>query len=372
MYNGILRMKGNQPVIQDLPLEYCRTRFKDFNNLTILEFNLTYFEVKFSDEKERARIIATYPEVVQQAWKEWKSKKITDPWVMISSAEGGINFCFADDQTPLLIAALPQLRKLKDAVRREEKRDENELYKLLIQRMPIDNNGELVFELDEVAEIHAGTAAMLQDMDTVDVLTTFGDTTLESLQDSTAATQSADRINKYADNAWNALGRGRILFNAENSSTLAYSIKKDESLMKQFLNQYNSWVRFQINQKFDRTGLTFDFEILPTTMFNIKDYQSMYFQGAQYGYSKMRAGVASGIKQLSQLSLMTFENDFLKMTEKMIPLQSSYTSSGAAGEGSGSGGTSKTSVTVGNEGGRPELPDENKSEKTQANIAAAG
>ena len=88
----------------------------------------------------------------------------------------------------------------------------------------------------------------------------------------------------------------------------------------------------------------------------------MYFQGAQFGYSKMRAGVASGIKQLSQISLMTFENDFLKMTDKMIPLQSSYTSSGNAG--SSSGGTKTTSVTVGNEGGRPELPDENKSEKT--------
>lgn len=373
MYNGILRMKGNQPVIQDLPLEYCRTRFKDFNNLNILEFNVIYFQDKFPDEKERERVVATYPEVVQQAWKAWKSKKISDPWVMISSAEGGINFCFADDQTPLLIAALPQLRKLKDAIGREEKRDENELYKLLIQRMPIDSNGELVFELDEVQDIHAGTAAMLQDLDTVDVLTTFGETTLENLQDSSAATQSADRINKYTDNAWNALGRGRILFNAENSSTLAYSIKKDESLMKQFLNQYNTWIKYEINSKFGRTGLTYDFEILPTTMFNIKDYQSMYFQGAQYGYSKMRAGVASGIKQLSQISLMTFENDFLKMTEKMIPLQSSYTSSGAAGEGSsGSSGTKKTSVTVGNQGGRPELPDEEKSEKTQANIAAAG
>ena len=99
----------------------------------------------------------------------------------------------------------------------------------------------------------------------------------------------------------------------------------------------------------------------------------MYFQGAQYGYSKMRAGVASGIKQLAQLSLMTFENDFLKMTEKMIPLQSSYTTSGTPGSSDGgSGGTKKTSVTVGNEGGRPELPDEQKSEKTQANIAAAG
>ena len=99
----------------------------------------------------------------------------------------------------------------------------------------------------------------------------------------------------------------------------------------------------------------------------------MYFTGAQYGYSKMRAGVASGMKQISQLSMVSFENDFLKMAERMIPLQSSYTSSGAPGESNGgSGGTKKTTVTVGNQGGRPELPDEEKSEKTQANIAAAG
>ena len=371
MYNGILRQVGSKVSIQDLPLEFCRTRFKDYNNLNILEFNVTYFERKFSDDNERARILSTFPEVVQKAWRNWKNKKTSDPWVMISSADGGINFCFADDQTPLLIAAIPQLSKLKDAVGREEKRDENELYKLLIQRMPIDKDGELVFELDEVEDIHAGVAEMLRDLDTVDVLTTFGDTTLENLQDSSAASQSADRIDKYSKNAWNALGRGSILFNAENSSTLAYSIKKDESLMKSYLNVYSTWIRFQINHRFSRTGLSFDFEILPTTMFNIKDYQSMYFQGAQYGYSKMRAGVASGIKQLAQLSLMNFENDFLQMADKMIPLQSAYTTPGGE-SASSSGGSKKTSVTVGNQGGRPELPDEEKSEKTQANIAAMG
>ena len=360
MYNGILREIGSKVSIQDLPLEFCRTRFKDYNNLNILEFNVTYFERRFSDEKERARMVATFPEVVQKAWRNWKEKKTADPWVMISSADGGINFCFADDQTPLLIAALPRLRKLNNAVDREEKRDDNELYKLLIQRMPTDKDGELVFELEEVEQIHQGVATMLQDLDTVDVLTTFGDTTLENLQDSSAATQSADRINKYTKNAWNALGRGSILFNAENSSTLAYSITKDESLMKSYLNAYSTWIRYQINQRFTRTGLSFDFEILPTTMFNLEDYQRIYFQGAQYGYSKMRAGVASGIKQLAQLSLMTFENDFLHMTEKMVPLQSSYTSSGNEG------------ATAGNKGGRPELPDEQKSEKTQANIAAMG
>jgi len=47
--------------------------------------------------------------------------------------------------------------------------------------------------------------------------------------------------------------------------------------MKSYLNMYSTWIRFQINKRFSRTGLSFDFEILPTTMFNIKDYQNMYF-----------------------------------------------------------------------------------------------
>ena len=54
----------------------------------------------------------------------------------------------------------------------------------------------------------------------------------------------------------------------------------------------------------------------------------MLTSGAQFGYSKMRAGVSLGQKQIDILSLMTFENDFLKMHEKMIPLMSSYTQGG--------------------------------------------
>ena len=36
VYNGILRKDGNKAVIHELPLEYCRTRFKDMNNINIL------------------------------------------------------------------------------------------------------------------------------------------------------------------------------------------------------------------------------------------------------------------------------------------------------------------------------------------------
>ena len=63
VYFGILRMDGAKPTIQDLPLEYCRSRFKDFNNLNILEFNILYFE-SIPDKEMRNEVIASFPEIV--------------------------------------------------------------------------------------------------------------------------------------------------------------------------------------------------------------------------------------------------------------------------------------------------------------------
>lgn len=375
VYYGILRIDGLHAVIQDLPLEYCRTRFKDFNGFNILEFNVNYF-VQIHDEKLRQEALETFPVEIQKHWDLYNRHIINDPWALLPGGSGGVCFEFTDDPSPLLLASIPNLKKLDDAIKREEKRDENELFKLLIQKMPIDNDGELVFQLDEINDIHESVAAMLKDIDTVDVLTTFGDTDLESLQETSAASQSADRVDKYTKNAWNALGRSSIMFNAEGSASLAYAIKKDESLMISYLNVYEAWLKFHLNDQFARNGVSFDFEILPTTVFNRTDLQQAYFRGAQYGYSKMFAGVAMGIKQRDQISLMEFENDFLEMADKMRPLQSSYTTSGNSQEKNSTSGQ-KTNVSVKTQdldstGGRPELPDEQKSEKTQANIAAEG
>lgn len=381
VYNGILREDSNGDItIQDLPLQYCRTRFKDFHDLNILEFNLNYF-LKISDEALRNEALASFPAEVQKAWKNRYRNNKLDPdsqWVALTAASGGICFTNTTDPTPLLIASIPELKKLNDATGREEKRDDNELYKLLIQRLPITSSGELVFKLPEAAQIHAGTADMLQDIDTVDVLTVFGEAKLENLQESGTATQSIDRLSKYRKNAWDALGRGNILFNPENSSTLAYQIKKDEALMISFLNIYEAWVRFLLNDRFARKGLTFDFEILPITTFNRTDLQSAYFKAAQYGYSKMFAGVAMGMKQREVLSLADFENNFLNMSEKMLPLQSSYTTSNSSENLQKNKNSAEKTINqsqpnnINNEGGRPELPDELKSEKTQANIASMG
>ena len=374
IYYGILQETGNKVVVQDLPAEYCRTRYKDFNDLPILEFNITYFITKYDNEKAREAAIINFPAAIQRGWKAYKANNLDDPWILVPPSAGGVVFCFAEDSTPLMIAALEDLAKLKDAVGREEKRDENELYKLLIQRMPIDNDGHLVFELDEVAQIHEGVASMLRDLDTVDVLTTFGETTLENLQDTSAATQANNRLEKYSDNAWDALGSSKLFFNADNSSSLAYVIKRLESVMQEYINMYSHWIKFLINSRFSRTGLAFDFEILPVTKYNIDDYVGYYLQAAQFGYPRMRAAAVMGIKQRNLVSSINFENEFLNLDEQMVPLMSSYTQTGDENSGEKNNSSEKNSngksqpKDITNKGGRPKLADEDKSQKTQANI----
>jgi len=98
--------------------------------------------------------------------------------------------------------------------------------------------------------------------------------------------------------------------------------------MQEYMNVYATWIKFLINSRFSRTGLTFNFEILPVTKFNIKDYRDYYLSMAQFGYPRMRVAATMGIKQRSLVSAIDFENEFLNLDEKMHPLLSSYTQSG--------------------------------------------
>ena len=76
IYFGILQELGDKVVVQDLPIAYCRTRFKDFNNLNVLEFNITYFTNTYMDERLRDAAVLNFPEVVQVAWRKWKNKTL--------------------------------------------------------------------------------------------------------------------------------------------------------------------------------------------------------------------------------------------------------------------------------------------------------
>jgi hypothetical protein len=62
-YYGLLHDNGDNVVIQDLPFDYCRSRFKNAQDIDIVEFNMKFFDT-IRDEQLRKEILNTYPKIV--------------------------------------------------------------------------------------------------------------------------------------------------------------------------------------------------------------------------------------------------------------------------------------------------------------------
>lgn len=361
-YYGFLRVFNGGVTIQELPIEYCRSRFKSPNGVYLLEFNVRYFETL----GENPGVLDAFPAEVRlyyQRYKEKTNEKI-DPWMPVP-ATLGVAFYF-EDFIPLFARSIPEFYRLEQAQDREADRDKEELEKLLINEMPISNKtDEPIFTMDETEVMHAGMVQMLQNNDHIDVLTTYGDAELVQAQDLSGQSQR-NSLEKFTTTLYDNLGVSGQLFNAEGNTALRYSVDKDTSLMFNFAMQYATWLTFIVNERYSAPALNFDVEFLPTTIHNRKELMDTYLKGAQYGYSKIYVGVAQGIKQSNLINLVNFENDILDLSNKMLPLQSSHTLSNSQNSDGNSGNTTNSGDNN-NEPGRPELPDANKSDKTIAN-----
>lgn len=365
-YFGLLReFSAKAFVVQELDRAYCRSYYKSENGVDILEFDVGYFDT-ITDQVKRELALKDYPPEFKKAYNKYKNDR-NARWLEVAEEQGVV--FYTTDMIPYLIASLPTCLMYDEAQDDERKRDRQELEKLLIIEMPIKNDGEPVFDLDETVSIHEGVSAMLSTADYINVLTTFGSSRLEDAQDATQA--SRDKLAQYKRAAYDAIGTSSALFNAEGNVALEYSVNRDTANMLKFAERYAGWLTFQINRRHANSKIAFDVEILPLTIYNRKEMAGLYLQGAQFGYSKMYAGAALGIKQSNLVKVVDFENDILDLTNKLVPLQSSHTQS-LKKDGEKSGVKTDTGDMSNGGAGRPELPSETQDDKTIQNKGSGG
>ena len=120
--------------------------------------------------------------------------------------------------------------------------------------------------------------------------------------------------------------------------------------------------------------LKYTVTVLPTTIYNYKDLSKMYKEQTQLGFSKLLPQIALGHTQSEIIATAIFENSILHLNDLFIPPQMSSTmSSGNKATTSNSSKTSADDAAQSDtKGGRPEKPDDEKSEKTIRNIEASG
>lgn len=368
-YYGILMPQSDRCVLQELPVNYCRSRY-ELNGVPAVEFNLKYFDDAFSDTAYRVKVLKLWPKEIQKAYLAYRGGTLPKDyagdeqgWFLVNP-KTTVKFNITGSDAPLFMSVIPKLLDLDDAQDLDKKKMLQQILKIIIQKMPIDKNGELIFDVDEAQQLHSNAVMMLGDAVGVDVLTTFADVDVADLSDK-GNVSSVDQLNKVERSVYNEAGTGQNLFNAEGNLALEKSIANDEATMSDLILQFQEFAE-RLLAPFNKSAkrLYYHVDILPTTVYNYKDLSKQYKDMTSLGFSKLLPQVALGQSQSAVLMTAYFENDIMSLNEVFVAPQLASTMSG----NDDSKTTAKTPSQ--NEGGRPELPDSEKSDKTIANREA--
>ena len=398
-YYGYLVPTSTGVIVQELPINYCRARY-NVGNLPAVEFNMRFFDVAFPDTNYRMKVLNLFPEEFKKGYHAYKRNLLKDEYTGTSSGiissewrrrdESGwwqldpdktVKFSFPNGgngaaDLPLFINVIPAILDLDAAQDLDRRKQMQKLLKIVVQKLPLDKNGDLIFDVDEARDIHNNAVEMLKRAVGVDVLTTFADIESIDMSDkNTTATQ--DDLAKVERAVYNASGTSQNMFNTDGNMALEKSVLNDEGMVRALLLQFEVFFdRIAQSKSANRKKYNFRLYMLETTQYNYKELAKMYKEQVQLGYSKMLPQIAMGHSQSSILNTAYFENEVMNLSELMIPPLMSSTLNmqdlkGGSGS-SGSSGSQKPSGSSGSAGGaakagRPEKPNDQKSEKTIKN-----
>ena len=327
-YYGLIKtLDKDDFVLFDLPNQYCRSRFKDFHGNDIVEFDVSYFTT-ILDEELRGAALSIYPDVVQKYYRRYLKNKAISSWVKLP-AEIGICFSFFEDGMPLFLDVIPATLQYEDAVDNEQERELEEIRKIIVQKIPHLNDGQLLFEPDEAMEMHRGAVNMMKGNKNLSILTTYAD--VDAIISRTTADNVNTSLDKMLQNVYSEGGVSAQIFSPTGSQALPTSIRNDTALMMILGNKYSRFISYIINCVYANSNIDFQYILLPISYYNQNEYTSDAFKLAQSGYSFLLPALAIGLNQRELSNIKTLENDLLKLHDKLLPLSSAYTQSGEVG-----------------------------------------
>ena len=393
-YGYICDDVNDKLVVQDLPVDFCRSRFL-YKGMPLVEFNVQYFDKVTSDQKYREKLLGLFPEEFQVGYRKYKAGKLPAEeqgddagWILLDMNRS-FKFNFNDEDIPPFLYAIPDIIGLDEVEDLEKEKLLQQIQKILIQKFELDQNGQIPFTMKELQQLNQNAVDMVGDAVGVSVLSTVAEVSLEDLATS-SGTESQNNLEAAQNSVYNALGISANLFNTDGNLALEKSIIIDEAYIKPLLLQFEQFFNRYLEWKFNKKDLKFRMKMLLTSIFNSSDMSSKYENLTKIGFSRFLPMVALGHTQKEVISMAKLEQQIMQLDAYMLPPFSSNTMSSdtwsdikaqqqqilSGGKVTPVGGQADAarsgSVTSDSNGGagRPQLPNDKKSDKTIANQAA--
>lgn len=324
--------EGTEGIIfQELPWQWCRSNYSHQGN-PVVEFNMQFFDKKFPSPGYRMKVLDLFPPEFKKGYLLYKQHKLPPDdiyndndvqWGKWYILDPNCAFKFSISGTndlPLFVNAIPDILDLGLAQEIDRKRQLQQLLKIIVQQLPRDKNGDLIFDVDEAKDLHDNAVAMLSRAVGVDVLTTFADIKGIDVSDAVSSVKDTS-LNNAKNNVFDALGISTNIFNTDGNLSLEKSIAEDAGVLKDLVYQFETlFNNFAYKHSTKKKKWYFRFYFLMTTQYNYEALSKLYKEQSATGLgSKMLPQLALGQSQSFILNTAVFENQILHLSEIMIP-----------------------------------------------------
>lgn len=324
IFFGYIIEDTNGVSIQQFPNEIC--------SITSMSNGVFDFAINL-DEIISKKVEAYYPDEIQKAISRYQKdkKKNKSSWYEVDSRN---SICIKINETtsiptPPFVAVFDSIYDINAYKNLRNDKAELQNYKLLVQKLGVRNdtseNNDFTLDMGTMNLFHSALANAVPD--NVGVVTSpMAIDTVTFDKD----TSNDDGVEKAEKSFWDASGTSQILFSSDNKTSqgINMSIKTDEQVVFGILNQFERW--FNRHLLFNGYSKNFKIKMLEVTNFSVKEMQDALINGSQYGFPvKMALSALYGIEPVAFNGLLKVENEILDLPKVMIPLSSSFNTSGS-------------------------------------------
>lgn len=291
---------------KELPSSYCRFSFSE-NGVYRYEVDLNRIQQNILEE---------FPVEIQNA--HGNRSQYEDGWYPVG--EKGFAFNSTGDNPhgyPVLCMMFDDVMGLDDTKDLIEGKQKLDAIKLIHQRLPLNKDDKMIFDMQAAKIYHEATKRNLPD----GVAVTTNPLEVTQIPFDKALASERDSIERSERNIWNSAGISDMIFsnNKASGEALKRSIIADETMIYPFLTMFANY----INSKIEKTKFSLTF--LETSYFSKEEKIKSYKDTLANGGSRMMFLALQGFEPIDILNTLRFEQECLDIDRYMIPKKTSHT-----------------------------------------------
>lgn len=328
VYYGYAWETNDSFAFQNLDADYCK--------ISSIEDGVYNFAFDFSYFDSNQDKLPNYPPEFQTMYNTYKTNSQMYKWQELDSSKSICIKVNEHDYIPIppFVSLFSALADIEDYRAISKNASEANNYKALAMEIPLGDDGAFLIDYNDAKEFYDMMSNVLPP--NIGAILTPMKISSWNFEKS-GVNSDTNEVAKAEAAFFTKAGVNKILFGGgddPSASTLELCTVNDQMIVFAVIRQLERWV----NRKLKSVSSSYKFRInfLPVTHYNVAEMHERYLKDATYGMPTRTAALATaGYAGTDYENMAYLENEILGLGNGEIPLKSSNTQSGSAGDEGG-------------------------------------